>query len=116
MPEVRKQCPHCDYRWLDKYGKNECPKCIQPLWEDSRTTRPMWNIKTDYGYGSRLQPGEVSTNKRKPVGRVRVVVWELQGRAVRTCGSSGSAASAGWAKGTASWGWRAAAAPATTCK
>eukprot|EP01062_Namystynia_karyoxenos_P074262 TRINITY_DN71137_c0_g1_i1.p1 TRINITY_DN71137_c0_g1~~TRINITY_DN71137_c0_g1_i1.p1 ORF type:complete len:115 (+),score=26.40 TRINITY_DN71137_c0_g1_i1:60-404(+) len=66
MPEVRKQCPHCDYRWLDKYGKNECPKCIQPLWEDSRTTRPMWNVKTDYGYGSRLQPGEVSTNKRKP--------------------------------------------------
>ncbi|PNH10316.1 hypothetical protein TSOC_002957 [Tetrabaena socialis] len=49
--EVRKQCPTCNYGWLDKYGKNECPKCLAPL--------------VGGGVVPKRAPGEVSTFKAK---------------------------------------------------
>lgn len=48
--EVRKTCASCSYGWLDKYGKNECPKCLAPL--------------TGAGSVASRAPGEASTFKR----------------------------------------------------
>eukprot|EP01061_Rhynchopus_euleeides_P017412 TRINITY_DN2895_c0_g1_i1.p2 TRINITY_DN2895_c0_g1~~TRINITY_DN2895_c0_g1_i1.p2 ORF type:complete len:152 (+),score=35.35 TRINITY_DN2895_c0_g1_i1:64-519(+) len=71
MPEVRKRCPHCDFSWLDKYGKNECPKCIQPLVSEPRGSRGVWDggnyssqVVSGRTAGARLQPGEASTFKQ----------------------------------------------------
>ncbi|GAX79638.1 hypothetical protein CEUSTIGMA_g7079.t1 [Chlamydomonas eustigma] len=49
--EVRKSCPTCFYSWVDKYGKNECPKCLRPLRGSAAVPRRA--------------PGEVSTFKSK---------------------------------------------------
>eukprot|EP00919_Chromeraceae_sp_WS-2016_P049189 GHVR01116396.1.p1 GENE.GHVR01116396.1~~GHVR01116396.1.p1 ORF type:complete len:116 (+),score=33.20 GHVR01116396.1:29-376(+) len=46
--EVKKECGTCGYTWLDKYGKDECPKC-----------------NTKLGASPSRQVGEVSTNKAK---------------------------------------------------
>lgn len=60
----RKECPTCAHRWMDKYGKNECPKCLSPL---VGTTTAGRQIHTDAAQGvstRRLTPGEASTNKQ----------------------------------------------------
>ena len=53
MSETRKQCDTCGHSWLDKYAKNECPKCLQPL--------------AGAGAGHVRLPGEASTYKQ-PAG------------------------------------------------
>lgn len=46
--DIRKRCPTCDFSWLDRYRKPDCPKCNRPL-----------------EVVPRLKPGEVSTFKYK---------------------------------------------------
>ena len=49
----KRTCPKCAHRWLDKYGKDECPKCLTPL------SMPLWRLH-------RRECGEVSTFKEPP--------------------------------------------------
>jgi hypothetical protein len=53
----RLECPTCGHRWLDKYQKDECPKCLSKL-----STSFMLIAKG----GSRRVAGEVSTFKQPP--------------------------------------------------
>ena len=46
---VSKMCPTCGHSWLDKHGKNECPKCLKPL--------------AGNGAAPKRAPGEASTYK-----------------------------------------------------
>ena len=29
--ETKRLCPHCNHKWFDKYGKDECPKCLKKI-------------------------------------------------------------------------------------
>eukprot|EP00670_Eutreptiella_braarudii_P005240 CAMPEP_0174288218 /NCGR_PEP_ID=MMETSP0809-20121228/19574_1 /TAXON_ID=73025 ORGANISM="Eutreptiella gymnastica-like, Strain CCMP1594" /NCGR_SAMPLE_ID=MMETSP0809 /ASSEMBLY_ACC=CAM_ASM_000658 /LENGTH=144 /DNA_ID=CAMNT_0015385247 /DNA_START=32 /DNA_END=466 /DNA_ORIENTATION=+ len=64
--EVRRSCPTCSYSWLDKYRKNECPKCLHPLAAppNAGPKKPEWVSGPDRTSDKR-QPGEVSTYKYK---------------------------------------------------
>lgn len=52
-----KECPTCAYRWSDVHGKDECPKCLNPL-----TGAAAMRVAG----GWKRVPGEVSTFKQRP--------------------------------------------------
>ena len=51
---VKETCPHCAHRWLDRYNKGECPKCLQELTVS----------------GPRRLPGETSTHRQAAGSRM----------------------------------------------
>eukprot|EP00955_Chlamydomonas_euryale_P059337 357348-Chlamydomonas_euryale.AAC.1 len=58
--EKRRHCGCCDYSWLDKYGKNECPKCLAPLVGGGGVAPPKTGNVIATG---RRLPGEAVTYK-----------------------------------------------------
>ena len=45
---TRKECPRCAHRWLDKWDKDECPRCLAQL------SAPQWKAKTPQTPGSAI--------------------------------------------------------------
>ena len=62
--ERRRQCPTCLHRWLDRNGKDECPRCLQPMssgWALLQAAEQLGAASAQ-----RRVPGETSTIKFRP--------------------------------------------------
>jgi hypothetical protein len=62
--EKRRQCPTCLHRWLDRNGKDECPRCLCPMssgWALLKAADALHAAS-----GQQRTPGETSTIKFRP--------------------------------------------------
>ena len=57
LPLEQRECPLCGHRWMDKYRKDECPKCVHKLSQ---------SMRLHANGGTKREPGEVSTYKYAP--------------------------------------------------
>lgn len=62
-------CPTCAFSWLDRYAKNECPKCLNPLIPAFRSLKAQKDYEDAIATADRLSPRSVRIPCRHREGK-----------------------------------------------